>query len=587
MNPAGELTRISGAVVEAELSRGCALGEAVRVGEQELLGEIIALDGRGATAQVYEDTEGLAPGDPIFASGDPLCAELGPGLLGHVFDGIQRPLDALALVHGDFLRRGVRAPALDRARLWPFEPRIDRGARAVPGAVLGVVRETAALEHRVLVPPGVSGEVREIASAGPRRVADVVARIATDRGEIALPLFQTWRVRAPRPFRARLPPALPMITGQRVLDTFFPLPLGGAAGMPGGFGTGKTVLQHQLCKWCDADVIVYVGCGERGNEITRMLHELPELTDPRTGRPLSERTVIVANASNMPVSARESSIYTGVTIAEYYRDMGYRVVLLADSTSRWAEALREISGRLGEMPAEEGYPPYLESRLAAFYERAGRVTTLCGNEGSLTIISAISPPGGDLTEPVTRHTQSFTRTFWTLDKDLAAARFFPAVSIGGSYGEVTPQLAEWWEREAGSGWSELRRRALALLAEASRLSGTARLVGTESLPERQRFVLGMAGLIEEGFLQQSAFDAFEARDDPARQVRLLRVLLRFAERGMRALERGVLEKRLLALPVATALKTARGKAGEPSDALEREVETACDALEAEASAGKS
>jgi len=580
----GRLTRVAGAVVEAALEAPVALGEVALVGEARLLGEILALDGAKAVAQVYEETAGLGPGEPLLATGAPLEVELGPGLLGNVFDGIQRPLGRLADTLGDFLSPGARAPALDRRRQWPFAPRARIGDELAPGEVLGAVQETGALEHRILVPPRLRGRVSWMAPKGSLRVTDAAARLRTlDGRELEVPLFQTWRVRSPRPFAELLPAAVPMITGQRVLDTFFPLPLGGSAGLPGGFGTGKTVLQQQLCKWADADVIVYVGCGERGNEMTSMLRELPGLFDPRTGRSLLERTVLIANTSNMPVSARESSVYTGVTIAEHYRDMGYRVALLADSISRWAEALREISGRMGEVPAEEGYPPSLSSRLAAFYERAGRVRTLGGREGSVTIISAISPPGGDLTEPVTRYTQSFVRTFWALDRELASARFFPAIGVAGSYGEVPAALEEFWEREAGPGWAELRRRALALLGEARRLSATARLIGTESLPERQRFVLAAASLLEDGFLQQSSLDPREARESPARQLALLKLLLAFAERGARAIDRGVSERAAIELPLVDKLRRARVDAeGEAAlEALAREIDHAFDALEAQ------
>jgi V/A-type H+-transporting ATPase subunit A len=513
--------------------------------------------------------------------------ELGPGLLGNVFDGIQRPLEALARSHGDFLGRGVSAPALDRDRLWAFTPRASVGDELAPGALLGVVAETPALEHRVLVPPCITGRLRWIAE-GPVRVADRVAVLACAKGEHAVTLLQRWPTRVPRPVRQRLAAGPPMITGQRVLDTFFPLPLGSSAGVPGGFGTGKTILQHQLVKWAAADVIVFVGCGERGNEMTRMLRELPELPDPRTGRPLADRTVLIANTSNMPVSAREASLYTGVAIAEYYRDMGYKAALLADSTSRWAEALREISGRLGEMPAEEGYPPHLASRLAAYYERAGRVTTLGGREGSVTLISAISPPGGDRTEPVTRHTQEFTQVFWTLDKELAAARVFPAVSIPQSYSAFPPDLEAYWVREVAPDWATLRRDALALLDEARRLEGTARLIGSESLPEAQQFLLGVATLLQEGFLQQDAFDPRDATCSPLRQTTLLRVLLHFRERGLATIGRGVPARRLLEHPVATALQRARSEIGDDEvprlDALSADIDRACAALEDEARA---
>jgi V/A-type H+-transporting ATPase subunit A len=587
--PAGRLTEIAGALVRARAGGPVALGEVVRVGAEGLLGEAVALERDVVTAQVYEDTAGLRPGDPFRTTGQPLSVELGPGLLGAVFDGIQRPLERLAQAEGDFLDRGHTAPALDRERAWPFEPRVAAGDEVAPGAVLGVVAETPALEHRVLAPPGVEGRLLEVAAAGPLRVEQTVARVASPAGEVAVRLMHTWPVRRARPFRERLALALPMVTGQRVLDTFFPLPRGGAAGMPGGFGTGKTIMQHQLCKWVEADVIVYVGCGERGNEMTRMLRELPALTDPRSGRALAERTVLIANTSNMPVPAREASIYTGVTVAEYYRDMGYQVALLADSTSRWAEALREISGRLEEMPAEEGYPPYLSSRLAAYYERAGRVTTLGGREGSVTLISAISPPGGDLTEPVTRHTQRFTRCFWSLDKSLAEARVFPAVSVRGSYSDLPADLVGWWSARSPD-WPALRQSALALLEEAARLESTARLVGTQSLPAPQRLVLRVASLFEEGFLRQSAFDPKDASCAPARQVRLLSLLLRFLECGRQALERGATAEQVAELPVVADLERAKSEYGDGElaglDALRAEMERQCAALALEAPAAR-
>jgi V/A-type H+-transporting ATPase subunit A len=589
--PIGRIVAVSGAVVRAELRRPVALGEVVHVGDEALVGEVVALAADGATVQVYEDTEGLAVGAPLVATGRQLVVELGPGLLGAVFDGLQRPLEALARADGDFLGRGRRAPALDRDRLWDFAPRVAAGDLVRGGQILGVVPETSSIEHRVLAPPGVSGRVVRVAAAGPCRVTDEVARVVDAAGrEHGLAMLQTWPARAPRPLAERLPPAVPMITGQRVLDTFFPLPRGAAAAMPGGFGTGKTVLQQQLCKWADADVIVFVGCGERGNEMTHMLRELPELADPRTGRPLADRTILVANTSNMPVSAREASLYTGVTMAEYYRDMGYHVALLADSTSRWAEALRELSGRLGEMPAEEGYPPYLSSRLAAYYERAGRGVTLSGGEGSVTMISAISPPGGDLTEPVTRHTAAFTRVFWTLDRDLAAARAFPAVSPEASHAEVPPGLEDWWTREVSPAWAPLRRRALALVEASARLETTARLIGAESLPDAQRFTLAAGTLLREGFLQQSALDAKDGRCAPARQVALLDVLLRWHERGLAALGRGVPVERLLAAPVAVALRRARAQFGDDelervgalADEIDEQVEALVSAARAEA-----
>jgi V/A-type H+-transporting ATPase subunit A len=539
---------------------------------------------------VYEETAMLAPGHPLFATGGPLDVELGPGLLGRVFDGIQRPLEDLAAASGSFLSRGQRASALDRTRTWPFEPRLENGAAVAPGAIAGVVRETAAIEHRVLIPPGVSGELIEIAAAGSVGVDDPIGIVrGPDGGRHTLRMLQRWRVRVARPVDERLRPERQLFTGQRVLDCFLPLPHGGAVGMPGGFGTGKTVMQQELCKWADADVIVYVGCGERGNEMTEMLRKLPELRDPRTGRPLSERTILVANTSNMPVPAREASIYTGITMAEYYRDMGYRVLVLADSTSRWAEALREVSGRLGEMPAEEGYPSYLASRLAAFYERAGHVRTLGGRQGSVTIISAISPSGGDVTEPVTRQTQRFTRAFWTLDKAMAEARIFPAINLRDSYSHTPRGVDDWWRAHISEDWPALRQSASDLLDEAEHLEATARLIGTQSLPERQQFLLRAAAVIQEGFLQQNAMDDRDAYCSPARQHRLLQALIRFEVRGLRAIDAGVSAAAVAAMPVVAELERAKSSipdgAFDRFDALERAVDAQCGSLESAVTAG--
>ncbi|MFI5177988.1 MAG: V-type ATP synthase subunit A [Vicinamibacterales bacterium] len=561
--PSGRLIEISGALVRARCPGSIALGEVVYVGDERLVGEVIALDGDVATMQVYEDTSGLIAGAPVDASGTPLSVTLGPGLLNAVFDGVQRPLDRLALAQGDFLGRGQHLDPLSADRLWEFHPSVPAGSPVSGGDVIGTVPETPALEHRVLVPPPLAGTLTDIVAPGAYRVSDVVGHLETRAGRrVDLRMAQRWRVREPRPFRERLRACTPLLTGQRVLDTFFPLARGSAAGMPGGFGTGKTVMQHQLCRWAQADVIVFIGCGERGNELTEMLWKLPDLVDPRNGRPLAERTILIANTSNMPVPAREASIYTGITMAEYYRDMGYHVLLLADSTSRWAEALREISGRLGEIPAEEGYPSYLSSRLAAFYERAARVVTLGGREGSVTAISAISPAGGDLTEPVTRHTQRFTGCFWTLDKKLAEARVFPAVSVEDSYSTAFGDLEAWWRTEVSEEWAPRRAEALALLEEAGRVRNTARLVGEEGLPDRQRLVLRVAELFEEGFLRQSAYDVKDASCSPARQVRLLSLLLAFHRAGLEALDRGVPVFELLDLPVVASLARAKSTFGD-------------------------
>ena len=563
MNPsaatlAGYLIELLGPVVRARLHEPMTLGEIGFVGDEQLFGEVVALEGEVATLQVYENTVGISAGAPVFATAAPLSVELGPGLIGAIFDGLQRPLAALAASDGDFLTRGRHPAALDHLARWPFQPAVVAGQRVTAGAVLGSVRESGAIEHRVLVPPGTDGRVAAVAAAGDHTIDDVVARIADDHGvETAVTMCQRWPVRCPRPYRSRLPLDVPLITGQRVLDTWFPVPLGGTVGMPGGFGTGKTVMQQQLCKWASADAIVFVGCGERGNEMAEVLSLLPALCDPRTGRPLSERTVLIANTSDMPVAAREASVHVAATIAEYYRDMGYHTLLLADSTSRWAEALREISGRLGELPAEEGYPSYLASRIAAFYERAGRVRTLGGVEGSVTLVGAVSPPGGDLTEPVTRHTGRHTRCFWTMDKALAQARRFPAVSLADSYSDCADSFGDWWRREVGADWPALRLEAMMLLEEAGRLETTARLVGTASLPERQQAVLAFASLFQDAYLRQAARDDLDERCSPARQVRLLEVLLHVVREGCARAEAGIPANDILALPSIGELRRAR------------------------------
>jgi V/A-type H+-transporting ATPase subunit A len=532
------------------------LGEIGYVGDERLFGEVVAIDGAVVTLQVYESTVGIASGAPVFASGAPLSAQLGPGLIGGIFDGLQRPLPALAVSDGDFLKRGRHLSALDPARRWHFEPSVRVGDRLERGAVFGTVREGQAFEHRVFVPPDSGGVVDAVAAAGSYTVQEPIGTLSSAAGEHPLALAQRWPVRVPRPYERRLPLTTPLITGQRVIDTFFPAPLGGTVGMPGGFGTGKTVLQQQLCKWALADVIVFVGCGERGNEMAEVLSMLPSLVDPRTNRPLSERTVLIANTSDMPVAAREASVYVAVTIAEYYRDMGYHALLLADSTSRWAEALREISGRLGEMPAEEGYPPYLASRIAAFYERAGRVTTVGGREGSITIVGAVSPPGGDLTEPVTRHTGRHARAFWTLDKAKAQARRFPAISFTASYSDRADALAPWWLRETGRDWAALRTRALALLDDADRLEQTARLIGTSSLPERQQLILALATFFDDAFLRQAATGDGDEWCSPLRQARLLELLDHIADQGVVLAESGVSAADIMALPVLAELRLA-------------------------------
>ena len=561
----GTVIGINGPVVHALAGRTLGMSELVWVGEQRLVGEVIALIENRATVQVYEDTTGLKPGAPVYCSKSPLYVELGPGLLGRIFDGIQRPLETLAARSGDFIARGTTAHPLDRSTVWQFTPTLMRGAVVHGGEILGTVPETAAIEHRVLVPPDVSGTLTWVAEPGGYTLEDVIAVVEGDGGMRELRLYHRWPVRRARPYRERRTPSIPLLTGQRIIDAFFPVACGGTVAIPGGFGTGKTVAEHNLAKWADAHVIVYIGCGERGNEMAGVLSELPQIEDPRTGRPLHERTVLVANTSNMPVAAREASIYTGITLAEYYRDMGYHVALLADSTSRWAEALREIAGRLEEMPAEEGFPAYLATRLAEFYERAGFVTTLAGAEGSVSAIGAVSPPGGDFTEPVTQHTKRFVRCFWGLDKELASARFFPAINFRDSYSEYAAELAPWWRAHGFSDWAELRARTVELLNEEVKLQQIVRLVGEESLPDKERMVIEGAWVLRNAFLQQNAFDRIDRHSTPEKQVRMLRAVFHYIDRGMAIVEQRIPIYRIKELPARSDLMRMRFEI--PDDAL--------------------
>jgi V/A-type H+-transporting ATPase subunit A len=553
----GEIWRIAGPVVVARGLEGVRLYNVVRVGEAALPGEVIRLDGEKATIQVYEDTAGLRIGEPVRDTGRPLEVELGPGLLGRIFDGTQRPLEVLARDGADpfgrpLLSRGSDVPALDRQRRWTFEPRVAEGAAASPGDVLGVVAETAALEHRILVPPHVSGVVTAVRS-GPVRLDDPVVWI----DERPVTMLSRWPVRDPRPVSARLDQSTPLITGQRAIDVMFPIARGGAATIPGGFGTGKTVLQQSLAKWAHADVVVYVGCGERGNELTEVLQEFPELADPRTGASLMERTILVANTSNMPVAAREASIYTGITLAEYFRDQGYHVALMADSTSRWGEALREVSSRLEEMPAEEGYPAYLSSRLAEFYERAAAVRCLGAEprEGSVSIIGAVSPAGGDFSEPITQHSLRLVGTFWALNTTLARERHFPAIDWNRSY--TLYDFADWFGREIASDWEGQRGWARELLQREAQLMEIVQLLGADTLAAPERVVLRTGRLLREDFLQQSAFDEQDAYCDPRKQLAMLRAI-RAADTAMNgAVARGASAEEAGAVPSVAALARMR------------------------------
>ncbi len=534
----GQVQRVVGPVVEAGRVVGVEMLELVFVGDQRLIGEVVRIAGDSAWIQVYEDTTGLRAGAPVRGAGEPLSAELGPGLVGGIYDGIQRPLDALRVRMGDFISRGVHVAALDRDKRWGFAPEAQAGAQVAGGEVIGKLKETDLIEHRVLVPPGLRGELTFVAPPGEYGVEETVARVGTPEGEAEIRMYQKWPVRVGRPYHTRLPHEVPLITGQRVLDTLFPVSRGGAVVIPGGFGTGKTMIQHALAKWCDADLVVYIGCGERGNEMTEVLTDFPRLIDPRTGKSLMERTILIANTSNMPVAAREASIYTGITIAEYYRDMGYHVAVMADSTSRWAEALRELSGRMEEMPADEGFPAYLPTRLAGFYERAGLVKTLGGAEGSITTIGAVSPPGGDFSEPVTQHTKRFVRAFWALDKQLANARHYPAVSWMEGYSEYIDDVLPWWSERTNDEWGGLRSAIISVMQKEAKLQRVVKLVGADVLPDSQRLILETAGMFKEAFLQQNAFDEVDAFCVPEKQYLMLKVIVKFYEFAARAITKG-------------------------------------------------
>ena len=537
----GEILAINGPIVVAHLP-GAYNGEQVRVGHLNLMGEIIRLEGEQATLQVYESTESLRPGEVVYALGHPLSVELGPGLLGQIFDGVQRPLSKIFMESGDYIARGLTIPPLDRNQTWQFvsNNRLSLGTQVTPGIVLGNVQETASINHPILIPPSCHGELIELSHSGTYTIEQTIAKIKQDNGEIRpVYMYHRWPVRSPRPHHHRDHAAIPLLTGQRILDTFFPLLKGGKAAVPGPFGAGKTMLQHQIARWSNADIVIYVGCGERGNELVDILESFPHLLDPHTGRSLMERTLLIANTSNMPVVAREASIYVGVTIAEYYRDLGYDVVMVADSTSRWAEALREVGGRLGQMPVEEGYPAYLASKLASFYERAGRVVTLGGNKASVTLIGAVSPPGGDFSEPVTSHTKEIIQTFWALSKELADARHYPSIDWKDSFSDYVTTAQQWWAENVDVHWSEYRNEALKLLAHAEELARIVNLVGPEALSSTQRWVLEGAHLIREGILQQSAMDEIDSFCSPEKQMALLSCILYIYHQGVELLELGI------------------------------------------------
>jgi V/A-type H+-transporting ATPase subunit A len=554
----GRLKKITGPVVVADGMTGTRMYDVVRVGDLGLMGEVIRLEGELATVQVYEDTSGLRVGEPVQSTDGALMLELGPGLLSSIYDGIQRPLPVIADDSGsDFIDRGTVAGALDRRRVWEYEPAVSVGDEVVAGDVLGTTPESPTVVHRVMVPPPLRGRVTKVVPAGSYTIDEVVA-VLDDRHEIKM--SQWWPVRQGRPYARKLDPTTPFLTGMRILDTFFPVALGGNAIIPGGFGTGKTVTQQSLAKWADVDIIVYVGCGERGNEMTEVLAEFPELEDPRTGSKLMDRTILVANTSNMPVAAREASIYTGVTLAEYYRDMGYNVAMMADSTSRWGEALREVSGRLEEMPGEEGYPAYLATRLASFYERSGRVTALGsdGRIGSVTMVGAVSPPGGDMSEPMTQNSLRVTGAFWALDTSLAHRRHFPAISWTKSYTLYLSQVQPWFEDEVAKDWLSVRDRAMYILQKETELQEIVQLVGPDALPETEKNTLETARMLREDFLQQFAFDEVDAYCPPKKAYGLLKTILAFYDAATHAMARGVSLRQVMELPLreeVAALKT--------------------------------
>lgn len=546
-----QIIKIAGPVVVAKGMKGSQMYEVVKVGKEKLIGEIIELDGDKATIQVYEETTGIAPGEEVSGTGMPLSVELGPGILKMIYDGIQRPLEIVKSKTGIYISRGIDIPPLDRNKKWHFVPLAKKGSKVTGGDILGEVQETRVIKQKIMVPPNIDGEIVKLVGEGNYTIEEVIAVIKTKEGEKELSMLQKWPVRRGRPYKEKLDPSLPLVTGQRVVDTFFPVAKGGTAAIPGPFGAGKTVLGHQLAKWSDAQVFVYIGCGERGNEMTEVLEEFPEIEDPTTGKPLMERTVLIANTSNMPVAARDASVYTGITLAEYYRDMGYSVALMADSTSRWAEAMREISGRLEEMPGEEGYPAYLASKLADFYERAGRVITLGSEErhSSLTVIGAVSPPGGDFSEPVTQNTLRITKVFWALDASLADRRHFPSINWLRSYSLYLDSVESWWSKEIGKEWRNLRAKAMALLQKEAELQEIVQLVGPDALPEKERVVLEGARVIREDFLQQSAFHEVDTYCSAKKQFKMLSTMLTFYDSALDAVNKGIPAKEIAELEI--------------------------------------
>ena len=556
----GRIVWVSGPAVKADGMSAAKMYETVSVGEAKLIGEVIRLTGDVAFIQVYESTSGLKPGEPVVGTGNPLSVLLGPGIIGQIYDGIQRPLNELSKKSGSFIRRGITTTPVDLTKKYHFTPAIKIGDEIQAGNVIGTVKETELIDHSIMVPPDhPGGKVTNIVSEGEYDLKTDLAMIKSNGKSSILKLYHKWPVRKPRPYHKRYDPTVPLLTGQRILDTFFPLAKGGTGSIPGAFGTGKTVTLHQIAKWADSQIVVYIGCGERGNEMTEVLVEFPELKDPRSGRPLMERTILVANTSNMPVAAREASIYTGVTIAEYYRDMGKDVVLVADSTSRWAEALREMSGRLEEMPAEEGYPSYLASRLAEFYERAGRVRAMGSpdRDGSVSLVGAVSPSGGDFTEPVTTHTMRFIKTFWALDAKLAYSRHYPSINWMNSYSGYLSDIAKWWSENISDEWFSLRSETYGILQREDTLKEIVRLLGPEALPDDEKLILEVARMIKIGILQQNSFDDIDTYCSPEKQFKLMKLLVEFYKSGQQALKDGVSLPDIRALPIIGTLLKAR------------------------------
>ncbi len=574
----GKIIRVAGPVVVAERMKGTEMYEVVRVGEEGLIGEVIGLRGDRAIIQVYEETTGLKPGEVVKRTFMPLSVSLGPGLIGQIYDGIQRPLPRIKEIAGDFITRGIEVPPLDLEKRWHFVPLVKSGDKVVGGDPIGKVQETPVVTHYILVPPDIEGEVTFIAEEGTYTVEEIIAKVKMGNEEKELKMYHKWPVRRQRPFKKKYDPFMPLITGQRVLDTFFPIAKGGTAAIPGGFGTGKTVTQHQLAKWSDADIIVYVGCGERGNEMTEVLEDFPKLKDPRTGEPLMNRTVLIANTSNMPVAAREASVYTGITIAEYFRDMGYHVALMADSTSRWAEAMREISGRLEEMPGEEGFPAYLASRLAEFYERAGYFEILGSKkrEASLSVVGAVSPPGGDFSEPVTQNTLRIVKVFWALDSELADKRHFPSINWLRSYSLYLDAVRDWWEENVAKDWYSLRTEAMSILQREAELQEIVQLVGPDALPPREQALLEAARSIREDFLQQNAFHEVDTYCSAKKQYHMLRLILKFYHLIRDAVDKGVPMEKIRRLKVKDDLaymgRIPEEKFPEEMERIEKEME---------------